>query len=221
MLKRLFSSDPPYHALGYPNLDGLGGYNPLVDQSISPEEGVKRFPIWASGYYKHGETAAELEPRIFLAQPRPTIETMTLEDIQSAFYPGPGNPGGSDATLMTAGLAHGSLNESRLAAYFPPETSTSEWDNVKLKHIWCDQTVWETPWAKLCVEKEFEEANEAGKRIRPYEIVRMRQANHFVSATFVPELSNAESDYFAQSHWDQPERALLVLLGDDKAAETV
>ncbi|KAH8078735.1 hypothetical protein BXZ70DRAFT_961456 [Cristinia sonorae] len=192
--------DPPYHALGYPYLEG--GYNPLVDQTITPEEGARRFPRWVSGYYRHGESPAELEPRTPLSEPQPTIETMALEDIQSALYPGPGNPGGSDATLMNAGIQHGLFKESRLKAYFPSETSPSAWDEVKLRHVWCDQTVWEAPYTKYCLEAEFEDAKKAGRKTRPLEITRMRQANHFI-------------------HWDQPERSLLVLLGDGNAAQAV
>ncbi|THH32193.1 hypothetical protein EUX98_g1988 [Antrodiella citrinella] len=197
-LRGVVNYDPPQHALGYPPLDD--GYNPLFDVELSPGDRAREFALWVSGYYEHGETSSELNLRHYLSSPHPTLQTMSPEDVQSALYPGPGEPGGSDFIIMNAGIQHGSHTETRLKAYFLSETSTNKWDNVKLRHVWCDQSVWETPWSKFCLEKEFEDGKKAGKKIRPYEIVRMHKANHFI-------------------HWDQPERSLLVLLGDNEAAE--
>jgi hypothetical protein len=81
----LFSLDPPYFALGY--LPPPESYNPLSHPSLAPGEGVKVFPVWVSGYYKHGDSGADLEHRIALPDPRPTILAMSEADVASALYP--------------------------------------------------------------------------------------------------------------------------------------
>ncbi|KAH8078737.1 alpha/beta-hydrolase [Cristinia sonorae] len=184
--------DPPYHALGYPSLEG--GYNPLVDPIIGPEEGAKRFPVWVSGYYGHGETVSTLELRDPLPEPKPTIITMSPEDVQSALYPIPGNPGNSDSSLLMSGIQHGSFKETREKAYILDASAPSAWDDIKLRHVWCDQSMWEAAYGKFCLEEDLKEAEKAGKNVRSYEVIRIKGGNHFI-------------------HWDKPEHTLLVLLG--------
>ncbi|TCD60452.1 hypothetical protein EIP91_010046 [Steccherinum ochraceum] len=198
-LRCILNYDPPYHVLGYPTLEG--GYNPLVDDSVTREEGAKQFPRWVSGYYAHGDSPATLELRNPQPHPPSTIETMAPEDIHSALYPGPGNPGGSDALLMNIGIQHGAFADSRKKAYLlgPEGEDKSGWDDVKLRHVWCDQTVWEAPYAMYCLKDDAKAAQKDGKRFRSHEIVRMEKANHFI-------------------HWDEPERTLATLLGVDLVA---
>ncbi|EJC99741.1 uncharacterized protein FOMMEDRAFT_160186 [Fomitiporia mediterranea MF3/22] len=179
--------DPPYHSLGYPPPAEV--YHPLKDPSMPPGEGAKFFSSWVSGYYSHGNSVSELELRKPLANPRPTIETMTPEDIGSAMYPPAAYPGGADFSLMEAGVQHGLFNFLREATLYPPFTGEKpkEWDSIQLKYIWCDKSVWEMPWGTWALQNELEEAKKKGKPIRPVSI----------------------------AHWDRPEQALKTLLADN------
>ncbi|KAH8103277.1 hypothetical protein BXZ70DRAFT_905260 [Cristinia sonorae] len=199
-LRCVLNYAPPSHVLGYSYLPG--GYNPLVDETIPTEERAKRFQGWVTGHYHHGESLSTLELRTPLSEPKPTIETMTSEEIASSLDAAPGRPDGSDELLRNAGVQLGLFEELRLRAYFPSETSSSEWDDVKLRYVWCDQAAGEAVYTKYRLEAEFEAAEKAGRKRRSLEMTRVRGTNHFF-------------------HWSQPERALLVFLGDGNAADAL
>ncbi|KAL5496029.1 hypothetical protein ACEPAH_3122 [Sanghuangporus vaninii] len=199
-IRRAVLYDPPYHALGYPPPAKF--YNPLSEPSLAAGEGVKLFPSWVSGYYLHGNSSAELEHRIALPEPRPTIETMSKEDIEAALFPPPANPGGSDQILMDTGIRCGLYAALRKAALFPPASSLSsskpelDWASVTLRYVWCDRSVWEMPWGTWALQSELENAKNVGIHSRKVQFVKLDGANHF-------------------AHWDQPERALWAILSDD------
>ncbi|EJC98281.1 uncharacterized protein FOMMEDRAFT_162047 [Fomitiporia mediterranea MF3/22] len=176
--------DPPYHSLGYPPPAEV--YHPLEDPSMPPGEGGKFFLSWVSGYYSHGKSVSELELRKPLTNPRPTIETMTPNDLASTMYVYAEFPDGADKTLMEAGVQHGLFNFLREATLYPPftEEKSKDWDSIQLKYIWCDSSVWEMPWGAWAFQNELEEAKKKGKPTRPVSVVRMEGANHFVSFVF-------------------------------------
>ncbi|KAL5522412.1 hypothetical protein ACEPAG_8428 [Sanghuangporus baumii] len=199
-IRRAVLYDPPYHALGYPPPAKF--YNPLSEPSLAAGEGVKLFPSWVSGYYLHGNSSAELEHRNALPEPRPTIETMSKEDIEAALFPPPANPGGSDQILMDTGIRCGLYAALRKAALFPPASSLSNsklesyWASVTLRYVWCDRSVWEMSWGTWALQSELENAKNVGIYSRKIQFVKLDGANHF-------------------AHWDQPERALWAILSDD------
>ncbi|KAI0339752.1 alpha/beta-hydrolase [Trametopsis cervina] len=209
-ITRVVAYDPPYHALGFPPPAAF--YNPLTDPSHSHGEGIKLFPVWVSGYYAHGNSPDTLEHRTPLEHPRPTLLTMTPEEVSGTRYLAPGAPGGSDQVLMQAGIQHGlfaSLRERAL--YLSPTTDATQassdtnsydgWDSVELRYLWCDESPWEIPWGTWALQNELEDATKAGKRVRRIEIVRLTKANHF-------------------AHWDQPERTLKALLAEQPGEDT-
>ncbi|KAL5523351.1 hypothetical protein ACEPAF_1618 [Sanghuangporus sanghuang] len=199
-IRRAVLYDPPYHALGYPPPAKF--YNPLSEPSLAAGEGVKLFPTWVSGYYLHGNSPAELEHRIALLEPRPTIETMSKEDIEAALFPPSANPGGSDQILMDTGIRCGLYAALRKAALYPPASPLSsgnpesDWASVTLHYVWCDRSVWEMPWGTWALQSELENAKNVGIYSRRVQFVKLDGANHF-------------------AHWDQPERALWAILSDD------
>ncbi|EIM81598.1 alpha/beta-hydrolase [Stereum hirsutum FP-91666 SS1] len=208
-IRRVILYDPPYHAIGYDPPEEF--YNPLSHPSLAPGEGAKIFPAWVSGYYAHGDSASELEHRIALAEPTPTILTMSPEDIQAKLHAPPAIPGGSDDLLVVTGIQHGLYDTMRRATLFfanpgvaeaeageeegEEEAVRGDWKGIELRYIWCDRSVWEVPWGTWALQAELQEARKAGKETRNVVLVRLKGANHFV-------------------HWDQPERALRALLAD-------
>ena len=97
----LYDTDPPYWVFGVPKPPIERIWNPMWDVSLSLERRADMFPLWVSGYYKHGKLPLEVEMRTPLEEPRPTLATMTDEEVKSSIYPPPGNPGGSDETLYS------------------------------------------------------------------------------------------------------------------------
>lgn len=146
-----------------------------------------------SGYYAHGDSASELEHRIALAEPTPTILTMSPEDIQAKLHAPPAIPGGSDDLLVVTGIRHGLYDTMRRATLLfadPGDTEAeagkeedavrSDWKGIELRYIWCDRSVWEVPWGTWALQAELEEARKAGNEIRNVVIFRLKGANHFV-----------------------------------------
>ncbi|EIM89469.1 alpha/beta-hydrolase [Stereum hirsutum FP-91666 SS1] len=216
--------DPPYHALGYP--PPPNPYRPLSDPSLTPEEGIKIFPAWVSGYYHHPALESDsspgsgsgsdsayipnspsaLECRTPLDHPKPTILTMSENEIAAGLFTPPGAPGGSDDVVVRAGEKHGlyALLRER-AVYLDGEEHTSNgaspqsggWRDVGIRYLWCDQSAWQVPWGMWAMQGEIREAEAAGRRMREVEVVRLSGANHF-------------------AHWDQPERTLKAMLAESE-----
>jgi hypothetical protein len=174
--------------LGYP--PHVEEYNPLTDSSLPPGDGVKFFAAWVSGYYSHGDLSTGLEFRTPLQDPPPTILTMSPSDLKLALFPGPGSPGGSDDTIMHTGIKFGlwSILRERALSISPPSPDLSDaeaeniqsWNDLELRYIWCDQSVWELPWGTWCIQEELREAEETGRKVRGVTIMRLNKANHFV-----------------------------------------
>ncbi|KAI0091390.1 hypothetical protein BDY19DRAFT_983760 [Irpex rosettiformis] len=204
--KTVILAYPPYHALGYPPPPTF--YNPLTDPSHPPGTGIQLFPAWVSGYYTHGDSPHELEHRTPLQDPPPTILTMTHEEIEGAVFPGPGEVGGSDEVFLHSGVRCGLWEVLRGRALFvgmndddeEKEDNVKGWNDIELRYVWCDRSVWELPWATWALQAELAEAEKAGREVRKVRLVRLRGANHFV-------------------HWDEPERALKALLADSSEEE--
>ena len=207
--------DPPYHCLGYAPPPSY--YNPVTHDSVN---GAKLFPAWVSGYYAHGSSPSALEFHVPLETPPPSVLGMSTDDLESALYNAPAVPGGSDYTLVHAGVDHGLWATIRKAALYPPAAAPdgavrSSWDEVELRYIWCEQSDWEIPWGAWAFQAEMEEAKAYGRRMRRVSVARLASANHFVSAPAWVEVPRAYGEAFIQLHWDQPQRALDALVSCD------
>ncbi|KAI0260307.1 alpha/beta-hydrolase [Gloeopeniophorella convolvens] len=193
-VRRLIAYDPPAHLIGYPI--PFDGYNPL--RITDPVQMATAFATWVSSYFSHGDTLDTLSPRDPVLVPRRSILDMSPEEIKRNIYAQPAYPEGADALLMSNGVQHGLWARLRAATLFPP--GSSAWDDIELRYIWCDRSVWLTVVSGWAFEAEVAEARASGKRARNHSIVRLHGANHF-------------------AHWDQPEETLRVLLSD-VAADT-
>ncbi|KAI0755806.1 hypothetical protein C8Q74DRAFT_1305448 [Fomes fomentarius] len=215
-VRRIIFYDPPYLALGFPPMPEA--YNPLSDPTIAPKDATRAFAAWVSGYYAHPSMALDSDPdenpsnlvlerRTPLEAPPPTLFTLTEAEREAAFYPGPGDPGGSDTLLLLGGLRSGLFAALREGALLLPQgygvsvgkgagEETDAWPSVEVKYVWCDQ--WEVPWGVWNMRARVREGREAGEPLRPVTFLRVREANHFV-------------------HSDDPERALRALLSIDTA----
>ncbi|THH31270.1 hypothetical protein EUX98_g2928 [Antrodiella citrinella] len=198
-IRYIVNLDMPSHILGYAPIEG--GWNPLLDLTLPGAERVNIFPRWVSGYFMHGETVAELIVRDFTEEISPTLDRMTHEELQSCLFVAPGEPGASDDMLFRAIRMHDITSELREMIVFPTGNG-GLWDNVKLRHVFCDRSTWSEFWGAHCLREEISKAEQSGKRVRPIEIVRLRGANHF-------------------SAWDDPERTLVALMGLEEADHSV
>ncbi|KAI0655018.1 hypothetical protein C8Q70DRAFT_924560 [Cubamyces menziesii] len=204
-VRRIVLHDPPYGPLGYAS--PAEPWNPLIDPTIPPENVIVEFAKWVSGYYQHGSTPEELEYRVPLKEPVPTIMRLTEEERDSVLCGGPGSPGGSDDLLHANGLRYGLFKRLKDAAFYPPQPNhgaqapADTWKDTELRYVWCDRSVWDMPWCCWALHAEIDEAKKSGTQMRPITVSRLRGANHFV-------------------HWDEPERALRAFICKAKELET-
>ncbi|KAH9890434.1 Alpha/Beta hydrolase protein [Cubamyces lactineus] len=181
-------------------------YQPLLDASLSEEERVLRFGIYITGYYAHGDVWADgpsaLEFRTPLADPSPTGSRMTPEELAETTSAEPQVPGGSEGLLAQMMVAHGVIVAAREGAFYPKPAveGASNWENVEVRHLWCDRSVWEMPWGTKRLTEEIEEAKKAGKHVRDVVFARLKGGNHF-------------------AQWDMPEKTLQAFLTKDTVVE--
>lgn len=213
-LRRIVLYDPPCHSVGVASPETK--YDPFEDETIPLLERPEAFNKWVTGYFTHGESAETLELRTPAAEPRPSILSITQEELVRAFHPGPAGPEGSDRLLVLAGIASG-LNRIMKEEGFYPE-GEDPWKHVEVRYLWCSQSVYEGPWGAWALRKELEEANKAGRRTRNINVVCLRGANHFVSPLCGLSLC-LDLTYLLQAHWDIPDRLLRAFLINEETAK--
>ena len=164
--------------MGYPLPDGY--HYPLDDPSISLEEGLKMLTLWVTSYYTHGDTLETLSIRDALIEPGPTVMRMSPEDLALAFHKPPLLRDGSDTVIVRSFIRRSVFPRLREATLFARDNAEVAWPNVEFRYVWCDHSVWLTPWCIWSFRAELEQARKGGKPVRTHSVVRMRGANHFV-----------------------------------------
>jgi hypothetical protein len=177
--------DPPSFILGYtpptPNV-----FNPFFDPSLSTGEALKIFGHWVSAYYAHGEDLTKLEYEA-LEHPAPTIPSMDHSDVRRCMEISPVLPGGSDERFIRLGVQLGVFAQLKDAVIYldkgreQDSQVVNRWDDVEIKYVWCDRSVWEMTWGALCLQADLDDSKKAGRVIRKVDMVRLRGGNHFVS----------------------------------------
>ena len=162
-----------------------GLYHPFHDPSLPIEERSEKFGEWVSSYFAHGDVATgyqALEDRNALESPPPTIKTMSAAEIAETTSAA-GEPGNSESLLAQACGVHGVFASLRKQAFFLRDVpdGVDDWRSVEVRLVWCDHSTWEMPLLAWTLQKELEEAERAGQKVRKVDFVRFRGANHFVS----------------------------------------
>ncbi|KAI0774678.1 Alpha/Beta hydrolase protein [Trametes elegans] len=203
-VRRAILYDASYICYGY--APPPGWYEPLYDESLSDEERPKRFAVWITGYYAHGDVWAEgakaLEFRTPLPDPAPTLTRVTPEELAETTYEPVQAPGGSEGLIASVSVKHGAFGALKDGAFYlrDPVEGADDWRKVEVRHLWADRSVWEMPWGAKLLSEELEQAKKDGKSVRNVVLVRFKGANHF-------------------AHWDLPEKFLKAYLGDETEYE--
>ena len=108
---------------------------------------------------------------------------MTPQELAETTDDAVQGPGGSEGLLAQMMVVHGVIVAARQGAFYPkePEEGASNWENVEVRHLWCDRSVWEMPWGTKMLKEEIDEAKKAGKHVRDVVFARLVGGNHFVS----------------------------------------
>lgn len=181
----------------------------------TPEEHTRNFAVWVLGYYDHGANAhisdLKVDGRPEDSLRAPTVSVMPLDYQESAIYPPAGAPDGIDAIMLFRGIKYGMFNALRNRALYldkPMRSKTdnfspkagmknrsssslpNHWPQLKVVHVWCDQSAWVMPYGMLELKAELASAKAQGRQIRNVKFVKLEGLNHLVS------LRKSFQDYF-------------------------
>ena len=153
-------------------------YQPMIHpEQFDPVTGLD----WVGGYFSHGDTVDTLVRRTHDTDPLPTTRRMTQEEMTKTVDFQPGAPGGSDQLFVAAGYRTGLFGKLWEDAFPLPEQRQEAWQNIEVRFVWCDRSIWEATHAAWWVQAQVAEARAKGKRVRNVTTLRFRGANHFVS----------------------------------------
>lgn len=151
------------------------------------------FDKWVTAYYAHGETVG-LGTRFKPAfdELRSTLHSMSAEERAACTHRPPGKiDGGSDTLTMAMCAVHGVFAQMKDDAFYVGRGERGAWDEVEMRLVWCDMSIWPSVWAARMIAEELKEAASAGKATRPIGLVRLRGKNHFVSHSWFGNIPGA------------------------------
>ncbi|PIL33982.1 hypothetical protein GSI_03690 [Ganoderma sinense ZZ0214-1] len=202
-VRRVIIYDSPSSTFGYPRPENI------LDPFMLGMQGDKRFatPEWFSGYFAHGRTVDTPAERAYVTARAPIAKGgsdqllvfhgyhcgLFREIWERVLYlePHPPSPAAGEADVGRARDL-----EPERADDSESDSDRGAWDDVEVRHIWCDMAFWEGPHAALMVQAELADARAHGRRVRDVGSVRLRGMNHF-------------------AHWTHPERTLRAFLSDE------
>ena len=111
---------------------------------------------------------------------------MSAEERTANVCEAPGAiPDGSETLTAKLCAENGIYKDLKEKAFYLPSQTgedSGRWRDVELRVVWCDRSVWAMVLASRGVEDELAEAARTGRETRKISLVRLRGANHFVSA---------------------------------------
>ncbi|OBZ73446.1 hypothetical protein A0H81_06664 [Grifola frondosa] len=200
-LRTAIMYDPPSVTLGLPPPPPSPSgafYAPGAEMELSMAERLLLCIQWVSTYNKHANLASRdpnglvtgPHPPYAALDPLPLLVAMSQEEVaaqtdleafaaEALFY------------LIPADVYHSEF----IQAYFPSLAekaggagTTPALPDVRVRHVWCDMSVWQTVWAAWGVEKMLQEHKNGGRDV---ELVPLKGVNHF-------------------AHWDEPEKVMTL-----------
>ena len=165
-------------------------YNPLYDAALTLEQRIPAFHEWISAYWDHGKvpSLATSMARKGLDEPSSTLDRMSVEERELFVSLGPGklDTGSDTHTMMLCGV-HGLYGMLKDVSFYLDSDAEAPggWDDVEVRVVWCDHSIWSSAWASEAIKAELDEAATKGKATRNINLVRIRGANHFVSVVSI------------------------------------
>ncbi|EPQ57249.1 hypothetical protein GLOTRDRAFT_73909 [Gloeophyllum trabeum ATCC 11539] len=184
-LRAYISYDAPMYVYGYPVLTDV--YHPLRDPSIEDfQERIKRFNVWVSSYYQHPDLTSrsfqglsQRPPEDPPSDKRPTFYRFTPSELEAVTFPDALTRGEGGLRFMSPAVykenARKIWYDEGLASMFP---------RLKVKLIYCKESMVEMVWAAWKMEDDVRGYVEKGGKGRGLEVQAM-DGNHF-------------------AHWDRP-----------------
>jgi len=167
--------DPPANIMGFdapPN----GGWVPLYDLTLSPEERAAAFEKWLSYHYPHPDLAshdpATLIYKLDAPVKTPSFTGISREDFLTMVDFSAYRNGDIIGTPPYRGILAAERQNALLSAQI-----RQGWENAKFCCIYGDQSPWNVQWGTWCLEKLIRDANNPQFSIH---FKAMKGANHFV-----------------------------------------
>lgn len=181
----------------------------MKSTEYSMEQKPSVFAQWVSSYYQAlpagtSISAEALRARPVLAALTPTLSTLTPEEFARTWD-------GDVFHRSNGRLTLGGIDEAYRAnfrrAFLDAGAVLPEVGAVVL---WCDRSIWACLWGVKVLEELLLEEPVGGKK-RPVRIMKLENANHFVSIRRRPCSDLPHLTCACQVHWDEPERMVRLL----------
>lgn len=101
--------------------------------------------------------------------------------------------------------------------------AAKHWTSLPVRYIFCDHSIWESPWCVTKLNEQMAEERQEGKLTREITIKTLKGANHFVSFLFLihrtwmvlgRQIIYADSRTLIQAHWDMPEKFVEAIVAE-------
>lgn len=136
-------------------------------------------------YYNHpdlsSETLSGLDTKFPPDESLPRSSLLTLPDNEKAEYMDVEAARRSDFQFLDPSRSL-TLHEQIRYAIFNPVMAALFCPEMNVIYLYGAKSYYPAPLAAWCLEGSFEETKKAGEQVRRFEIVRMTEANHFVSS---------------------------------------
>ena len=157
----------------------MGLLTPVDDPAVRDEDKPMAFMAWVSGYYTATPDIEHITPdalRNCVEEHPPTLHTMSSDDFERIAEPY--NLPRSCFAILTIPP---SVREGHFRRTFLDADAVLP--NVKIVALWCDRSVWITLWSARALDELLQEGPVPGQRKRETSLVKIENANHFVSDT--------------------------------------
>ncbi|KAL2209198.1 hypothetical protein CC79DRAFT_1367391 [Sarocladium strictum] len=197
-MQRVVVYDAPALTFGMPKPEDP--YGPFGDDEIPPEKRYEAFSKWIGSYFDHASSPDGLERRKTLEHLPVTKATADPKLNSQVSSPQLTAPGGSDWAHLIIPQMSGVAEEDRNDILFgnveaaAKEGETEKyWLSLPVRYVYCDHSIWESPWCVRKLNEQIEAEKERGRVTREVSVKTLEGANHF-------------------AHWDKPEQFLEAML---------
>lgn len=173
------STDPPASVMGLDD-PPTGGWLPLYDLTLSPEQRGEEFGKWLSYHYPHPDLDKR-DPNNLIYKLEAPIKTPSFSNISISqllsMVDFSANPRGDSA--VGGPFYRPILFDRQRRALFDVQVRKL-WKNAKFCCIYGDHSPWNVQWTVWCFEKQIKEE---GNKDIDIHFRAMKGANHFVGDT--------------------------------------
>ena len=151
--------------------------DPVSDPAVPLDDKPAAFASWVSSYFTPVACISDITRETLRKRAEegtPTVQTLSPEDLARIVE--------GDVIFRSGGLmlqTRPEIHERHTRCTFLDADLVLP--DVEVVALWCDRSPWVTVWAAKVLEELLHQERDRGKRRMPTSLVKLENANHFVS----------------------------------------